>query len=197
MFPMDCSRLSNPLSPVERIYLEIRQPSLPKPAPKAPDPAPSIQLDGADVDAILKHKRTASVAELEHVIAHADELHLRPWQRNQIGVELTLVLANRARPKPNPTAEFFYNTLGITQTPVGLLHDRSWLDRELKAGTQAIFNCRRHSPPRCNCWRAVRERLWNIQDRCGAASPEAWATEQLWVIFDELEFAERPQPIPL
>jgi hypothetical protein len=192
---MGCNPLSDLLSPAERLYLEIRRPSPPKPAPKVPDPAPPIHLDGADVDAILKRKRAASVEELEWAIAHANELHLRPWQRDQIGVELTLVLANRARPKPT-TPEFFYHTLGITQTPVGLLHDRGWVDQELKAGAQAIFDCRRHSPPRCKCWRATRERLWDIQDNFGAASPEAWATVQLWTIFEELEFAERPQRIP-
>lgn len=193
---MDCSPLSNLISPVQRLYLEIRQPSPPKPAPKVPDLAPAINLDGADVDAILKYKRNASADELEYVIAHAKELHLRPWQRDQIGVQLSLALASRGRPKANPTAEFFYHTLGITQTPVGLLHDRSWVDQELKVGTQAIFHCRRHSPPRCSCWREVRERLWHIQDRFGSGSPEAWATAHLWAIFEELEFAERPLRIP-
>lgn len=189
----DSNALSNQLTPVERLYQEIRKPVPPKAAPHPPAVAPPLHLEWTDVDAILRHKREASPAELEYIIEHASEFHLKSWQRNQIGVKLSMAMVNRARPTFDAKTEFLYNTLHVAETPAGLLHNREWVQRELKAGAQAIANCRNHRPPRCACWRTERERLWRIQDTCGGGSPEAWATERLWATFEEMEYASQPE----
>ena len=181
------------ISAVERIYLEVRQPSSSKPAPKVTEIAPTIELDRSDVNAILAHKRDASTDELQYIIDHSKELQLTSWQRNQIGVQLTILLSNRSRPKQDATAEFISNTLQIVETPVGPLHDQAWVQRELRAGAQAIAQCKRHTPPRCSCWREARERLWRIQDTCGNGTPETWATERIWEALEEMERASRPE----
>jgi hypothetical protein len=180
------------ISAVERIYLEVRQPSSSKPAPK-PEAAPPIELDRSDVNAILAHKRDATPDELQFIVNRAKELQLTSWQRNQIGVQLTIALVNRSRPKPDTNAEFISNTLQIVETPVGPLHDRAWVQRELRAGARAIASCRAHRVPRCSCWREARERLWKIQDHFGSGSPETWATERIWEALEEMERASRPE----
>ena len=189
---MDYKALSKYLTPVERIYREISQPSPQKPAQKT-EAAPPIALKRADVDEILAHKRDAAPEELSYIVEHAKELQLSSWQRNQIGVQLTIELVNRSRPKPDATSEFISNTLQIVETPVGPLHDRAWAQRELRAGAQAIANCRAHRPPRCSCWREARERLWKIQDHFGSGTPETWATERIWEALEEMEKASRPE----
>jgi hypothetical protein len=186
---MDYKALFN--TPIELIYRELSQPSSPEPAPR-PMTAPSIRLNRSDVDAILTHKRDATIEELEYIIEHAKELSLATSQRNQIGVELSIALANRSRRKSDVSAEFLYS-LGVIETPRGLLHDRAWVQREMRAGAHAIASCKFHKPPRCQCWRSARERLWSIQDYYGSDSPEAWAAERLWTMFEELELASRPE----
>jgi len=184
---------SSNITPVERLYREISQPSPSKSGaePKVPDAAPAIHLECADVDAILRRSRDASILELEYIIQNAKQFCLSSWQRNDLGVRLTVALANRAQPKPK--ADFLSNTLHVVQTPVGLLHDCEWVGREMRAGAMAIRNCRSHRPPRCQCWRTARERLWLIQDTYGGKSPESWAAARLWELFEELEQASRPE----
>jgi hypothetical protein len=191
---MDSLALSDYLTSTERLYLDIRQPVPAKPAPpKVAELAAPLHLEPWDVDAIVRKKRSASADELQYVIDHAKRFCLTTRQRDEIGVRLTLAVVNRARPTLDPTTIFLYESLHVIQTPAGLLQDCEWIQREMKAGASAISNCRWHRPPRCECWRSARERLWQIQDRCGSKSPEGWATERLWGMFEEMEQAERPQ----
>lgn len=192
MSRMDCRPLSNIITAIERIYHEVRQPSRPLPTPKPSATATAIHLERADIEAILTDKREATIDELQFIVEHAKELCLSTGQRNQIGVSLSMALANRSRRKPDASAEFLY-TLGVVETPRGLLHDRGWVQQEMRAGAQAIASCKLHRPPRCQCWRSARERIWRIQDCCGSDSPEAWAAEQMWNMFEEMELASRPE----
>ena len=184
--------LPNNITAIERIYHEVRQPSRPLPTPKPSATATAIHLERADIEAILTHKREATIDELQFIVEHAKELCLSTGQRNQIGVTLSVALANRARRSADPTTEFLY-TLGVIETPRGLLHDRTWVQREMRAGAQAIASCKCHKPPRCHCWRSAREQIWSIQDEFGSDSPEGWAAERLWQMFEEMENASRPE----
>jgi len=191
---MDSSISSNRVSPIERIYLELRQPAPPKPTPQAERSAPPVNLDASDVQAILHNRRGATPAELEYILSRAKFFRLNARDKNEISVRLTVALASRGRPQPNPNAELF-TLLDLMDTPVGILHHRSWFDRELRDGAQRIASCSRHIPPRCQCWREARERLWYVQDVYGGKSPEAWMTERMYILFEEMELAERPQRI--
>jgi hypothetical protein len=177
------------ISAVERIYREISQPSPPKPSPKAPDPPQPISLDIADVQDILKRQRSATVEELAFILENWKKFSLTLRQRNDLSLRMTITLASRGRPN-NPNAEL-YRQLDIAETPVGLLHHASWYERELRTGAQAIVSCKLHLPPRCQCWRVSRERLWAVQDKYGERSPETWAATKLYEQFEEYEATVR------
>jgi hypothetical protein len=132
---------------------------------------------------------------LEWIIQHETEFDLRTWERNQLGDQLSLALIRKARPASDSTAQFISTTLDAVETPAGLLHNRSWVQRELQAGAEAIAACRNHRPPRCACWRSARERLWYFQDYYGGKSPESWAATRLWELFEQMEQAARPERI--
>ena len=187
--------VSSSHTPVQRLYREISEPSPSKPAPKIQAATPVITLDWTDVDKILRRNRHASPEELEYLVHHAEEFQLSSWQVNDLSVRLTIALANRSKPPEHPNAELF-NQLDILETPCGLLHNRSWFEREMRAGANAIANCKLHRPPRCLCWREGRERLWCIQDSFGKRSPEAWAATRLWEMFEEYERVSQPERMP-
>lgn len=182
------------LTTVERIYREVSQPVPPKPAPKILDPPPPINLEQSDVVEIVKGKRTASVEELSWILDRAKYFNLNMKQRNDIGLRISIVLASRGRPLASLNAEL-YAELDLAETPMGLLHHRSWFDRELRDGAKAIAACRiNHTAhARCECWRPWRERLWLVQDKYGASSPEAWVAARLWEAFEEFEQASKPE----
>lgn len=193
---MVCNDSCNYVSSLELIYRQLSQPCPPKPAPEpAPEPTP-ISLDASDVDALLRNKLSASVPELEWVLERAKQFNLSVRQRNDISLRVTIALAGRGRPAAHRDAGLFAQ-LDLVDIPgIGLLNHKSWWDRELRSGAQAIANCKDHRPPRCQCWRTARERLWHIQDRYGSRSPEAWAATRLWESLEELEEASRPGRAP-
>lgn len=186
---------SSYITSVERIYREVCKPSAAKPAPKRPDPPPPIKLEYGDVREILANKRSASIEELTHISENWKKFCLTIRQRNDISLRITIALAHRGRPAASPNAEL-YALLDLADTPVGLLHHRSWFERELRMGAQAISSCKLHRPPRCDCWRGARERLWLVQDKYGAKSPEAWAATKLYEQLEELEAASKPERTP-
>lgn len=190
----DSSISSNRITPVERIYLELRQPAPSKPAPQAQPTAAQIDLDAGDVQAILQNRRSATPAELEHILSRSKFYRLSQRDRNEVSVRLTVALASRGRPQASPNAELF-TLLDLLETPVGILHHRSWFDRELREGAQRIAACVHHTVPRCQCWRIARERLWYLQDAFGAKSPESFMATRMFELFEEMESAERPQRI--
>ena len=140
-------------------------------------------------------KRSASPEELQWIIERAKAFRLNPRQRNELSVRLTIALASRDQPKVSPHAALLAQ-FDLCETPVGLLHHRSWFDRELRNGSQAIAECARHLPPRCSCWREARFRLWHVQDRYGARSPEAFTATRIFEMLEEMELASRPDRTP-
>lgn len=187
----DLNSFSDRVTPLSLIYWHLSQPAAPKPLAKAPEPAPPISLTHADVQDILNNKRSATVPELEWVLANWKQLRLKEKQRNEISLRATILASCRGRAR-NPNAEL-WTVLDVGETPVGLLHHRSWFERELRAGAQAIMSCRRHQTPRCQCWLPHRQRLWYVQDKFGSKSPEAWAATRLYEQFEEFEQASRQE----
>lgn len=172
-------------TPLARLYQEISRPSPLKPAVKITQTGP-VEPSAADVDAIVKRRRSGSIAELEYIIASAKKLGLKPAQRNDLCVQLTILQSNQGRRPVSPNAKLFAQ-LDVAETPVGLLHHRSWFETELRVASQAIASCKLHRPPRCQCWQTVRERLWQVQDRYGANSPEGWVATRMWELLEEYE----------
>ena len=187
----------NYLTPVERLYLQISQPSPPQPQPaQVTAEAKKPVLTRADVDAILRRTRSASAEELQQILSREREFILTNIQRDQVAIDLTIVMAARARqangPRENPTDEFISKVLGYSETPHGLI-ERGWVNAELRAGSQAILRCKNHRPPDCQCWAAVRASLWQAGS-AGEKTPQAWAASKIYEFLTELECASRPEP---
>jgi hypothetical protein len=181
----------------ELIFRQLSQPKLQdvKPAPAA-DVKP-VTLTRADVDGIIQRSRGASVEDLEYAIAHAKDLILTDGERNQLGVDLSVVIAQRirgldGRRRDHPSDRLIHD-LGYAQTPFGLLYDRASFQRQMQSGSKAIAECRRHMPPHCSCWRDAREALWFIRSSFPERSAEAFAAMQVWESLEALELSSRPE----
>jgi hypothetical protein len=176
------------------IYRALSQPK-PQEAQPASVEAPTINLTRAAVDAIIQRKRTTTPDELQFIIDHAKELKLTPGEKNQLSVDLTCAMSQRARQvegrRDDPNSKLIHD-LGYACTPFGLLHERAWFQNELQTGTKAIAACRRHLPPECSCWREARENLYNIRASYGEKSPESWAALRVWEALGEIEMSSRP-----
>jgi hypothetical protein len=182
---------------VERLYREI---ATPKPPPQQPAPvaeAKPIALTRADVDAIIKRQRSASPNELQFMIDHARDLGLTDGERNQIGVDLSIAMAQRARQansrRESPSTEFLSQVLGYAETPHGLI-DRAWVNQQMRAGAQAIARCSNHRPPECQCWSVSRAILWQASSS-GPKTPEGWAAVRVYEFLADLELASRPDDL--
>lgn len=157
--------------------------------------AKPITLTRADVDAIIERRRVASPEDLQYIIDNAKSLHLAEGARNQIGCDLSILMAQRARNmngrRDNPSAEFIAKVLGYSSTPHGLV-ERDWVNRLLRAGAEAIARCRNHRPPNCQCWSASRVALWQAQAN-GEKTPEAWCATSIYAFLEDLELSSRPE----
>lgn len=181
------------LLPVELIYRELASPK-----PQEPKPAslPEVKpLTREDVSAIIARKRSATPEELQDIISRAKEFQLSEGARNQIGLDLSIISAQRARQengkREDPNAKFISQTLKLLSTPYGLI-DREWFEALLRTNVEAIAKCRTHVTPKCNCWLGAREVLWHAAHTHGDDSPEAWTALQVWTILEELEMTSRP-----
>lgn len=189
MSQMDSNGSSNYV--IERIYRELRNPTPAKPVAPAPKIAAPTELDANDVQAILRNRRSSTPDELQQILDRSKFFRLSAREKNEVSVRLTIALASRGRPAPSPDAELLAQ-LDYADTPAGLLQHKSWFDAELRQGAQRIAACVHHAPPRCNCWKEARARLWRIQDAYGSSSPEAWMAERIYTLYEEMELAERP-----
>jgi hypothetical protein len=185
------------ISAAERLYHELSQPKLnpPKPVQQPSQHRTAVTIARGDVDAILRHKRTATPEELQYILDHSEDFALRPWQRDQIVLQFTLTAAAKMRAAQGirePENSFLYDTLKVAETPWGLLHDRQWVEHLMKEGTRAVWHCKNHRPPRCECWRGTRDILWNVRVTYGEQSPEAWAASRVWSVLEDLELVPRP-----
>jgi hypothetical protein len=187
------------LLPVELIYRALAAPKTPEIKPARANEEAKKILTRADVDAIIQRKRTATPDELQSIIDHGKELKLTPGEKNQLSVDLTCAMSQRARQvegkREDPSSKLIHD-LGYALTPFGLLADRAWFQSELQAGTKAIAACRRHLPPECSCWREARENLYNIRASYGEKSPESWAALRVWQALEQIEQSSRPERGP-
>ncbi len=162
--------------------------------PVAAAAAKPVTLTRADVDAIIQRSRGASPEELQYAITHAKDLILTDGERNQLGCDLSIAVAQRARGldgrRQDANVRFIYG-LGYAQTPFGLLYDREWFEQQLKAATKAIVQCRKHTVPHCSCWRDTRESLWHVRSSFPEESPESFAALKIWERCEEIELASR------
>jgi hypothetical protein len=184
------------LLPVEVVYRQIAEPKPPKPARVDEQPTKAEPLTRDDVNAFIERKRHASPEQLEYIIDNAKEFSLTQGERNQLGVDLTIAMSEQARningKRDDPNARLIHS-LGYADTPFGLLPERGWFEKQLQIATQAIAACRRHSPPRCSCWRDAREALYTVGASFGERSPESWAAIRVWEALEEIELASRPE----
>ncbi len=186
--------MSQYISATEKIYRELAQPKAPQPQPARVTEAKPITLTRADVDEIIQHSRGASPEELEYAITHAKDLILTDGERNQLGCDLSIAVAQRARQvngrREAPGANFIHDVLNLTETPHGYI-ERGWFANLLRSNAASIARCKNHRPPRCSCWSGAREALWQAAHTHGDKSPEAWAALQVWEILEELELTPR------
>jgi hypothetical protein len=183
------------ISATERIYREIATPKIQAQPARVKVEAKPVALTRANVDELLQRKRSASPEELEYAIAHAADLKLSDYQRNQLGVDLSIIVASRARNlngrREDPNARFIAQTLGLLPTPFGLI-ERSFIADILRDGASNIQRCRLHRPPLCDCWSAQRSILWEARAG-GEKTPEGWTASRLFAALEELETASRPE----
>jgi hypothetical protein len=184
---------------IERLYRDLASPKPPQPQPARVDTtAKKIELTRADVDQIIQRTRGASPDELQYLIDNGSGYRLTPGERNQLGVDLSIIVAQRARQingrREDPNAQFIAQVLGYAETPWGLI-EREWIDAQLRAGSQAIQRCRSHKPPVCQCWSASRAILWQARAN-GDKTPEGWAAARICAFLEELELASRPETGP-
>ena len=188
------------ITPLELAYRSISSPSPPAQqtiAATAKAKGPS-EPTRADVDLILQHRRNATIEELQSILDNHRQYHLSDGQRNQISTDLTITAAAaraRAEHRSDDNSQFMLHRLGYAETPVGLLAHRVYYESLFKSGSAAISRCCNHKPPKCECWRNVRDALWGIQSHYGARSPEAFAATRIYSSLEELEVATRPEPI--
>lgn len=173
---------------LDAIYSSIAQPSpaRPKPEPKSSTP----RVTGEDVDAILAYQRSGTPEELQQILERDREFGLSTWQRNKLGLALSIAVAAKFRQGQGECEDAtspFLRSIGAQETPAGLLFDAKRFPAELKRGIEGIMACRRHKPTRCQCWRDSRDRLYAIREHWGERSPEAWGAVRVWEILEDLE----------
>lgn len=182
----------NYITSVERIYRELARPKAPRPTPD-PEAAKRAELSRDDVIAILQRKRSACPEQLEQILTDAKNYRLTQCERDQLSLDLTIAIAharqNNGR-REDPNARFIAQVLGLLETPFGLI-EGSFVDDLLRAGSENIARCKRHQPPKCQCWSAQRAILWQAQSVNGEKSPEAWAARRIYDALEELEPASR------
>jgi hypothetical protein len=181
------------LPAVEIIYRELARPK-PEEAKPANVAAVKPPLTRDDVTAIIHGKRSATPEELQEILSTKD-LKLSEFERNQISVDFTVTMSQRARQvngREDPSSKLIHD-LGYAVTPFGLLADRAWYQTELQAATKAIAACRRHVTPQCACWREARASLYSIRELFGERSPESWAALRVWEALEEIELSSRPE----
>jgi hypothetical protein len=179
--------------PVEKIYRELRrgQPPQSTPVPVAAE-ATKIAPTRADANELIQRQRVGTPQELEAILAKARDLRLTEGERNQLGVDLSIVVAQRVRQvngrRDDPNAQFIAQVLGYAETPYGLI-ERERIVGLLRDGARNIARCKRHNPPKCECWSAQRVILWQLQSDHAGRSPEGWVAARVYSSLEELEQA--------
>lgn len=181
------------VSAVELIYRDICKPRPQTPKPE-PQPKEHTELTQEDVAKILAAERSATPEQLQYIIDHVHEFDLSTYQRDKIALQMTIAIAAKLRQargvREDPTSELL-RSMGILETPFGLLYGAERFAAELKSGTKAIMDCRTHRPPLCRCWLASRDWLYCIRQGFDQRSPEAYAAIKVWHALGDIEALER------
>jgi hypothetical protein len=178
---------------IERIYRELARPEALSLKLTLTEPAKLPELNRDDVQAILRRTRFASSEQLQSVITNFKEYGLTINERDQLSVDLTIQLAQARQTRDrreSPNDRFIARVLSLAETPFGLV-DRSFAEGLLRAGSQNIYHCTKHQPPRCNCWCAQRVYMSQILGERGEKSPEGWAAMRVYALLEELECSAR------
>lgn len=180
------------ISAVELIYRNLR-----KPVPAKPEPVtetPQLHITSEDVNKILSHERSATPEELQFIIDHAKQFGLSVFQRDRLGVDMTITMSAKMREaqgvKEDPLS-LLLRSMGVLETPAGLLYNVERFVSQLRAGTKAIMECRDHRPPSCACWRSQRDWLYEVRVNHGEGSPECYAALRVWNKLEEIELTAR------
>lgn len=186
------------ITATERVYRELSAPKPPCVKPIAENRPLTLRL--TEAYAILQSKRQGTPEELQHIIDHKNEFHLREDQVDKAKLLLTIAAAAKSRAAhgihEDKTSAFFA-MLGIQETERGLLYEPQVFTDELRAGARAIAECKRHRVPKCKCWRESRERLWAIRQAYGDDSPEGSTALKVWEILEWIEECQRTEPTVL
>ncbi len=178
---------------VEQIYRDIARPEVPQPIPTSTC-SPSIRtLDRDEVRDIIQRKQAATSEELQTIIINSKEYGLTLNERDQLSVDLTIQLAQARQTRDrrdSPNDRFIAQVLSLVETPFGFV-ERSFAEELLRAGSQNVYNCGRHQPPRCNCWCPQRVYVCQVLGEYGEKSPEGWAAMRVWALLEELECSAR------
>jgi hypothetical protein len=181
---------------VELIYRSLAQPKPAGTEPSSVEAPPAIELTRADVDLIIHRECLATPEELQEIIARAKDYKLTDGERNQLGVDLSICVAQCGRQingrREDPSARFIRD-LGYALTPFGLLPERAWFQTVLQTATKAIAVCRRHLPAQCSSWKEARENLYSVRQSFEEKSPESWAALRVWEALEEIEPSSRPE----
>jgi hypothetical protein len=189
------------ISATEKIFMELSQrPEAPQPKPSSAAAEPKkIAPTRADVNELIQRQRVGTPQELEAILANARALRLTDGERQQLSVDVTIAMAQRARQVNNrrddPGARFIAQTLGLLPTPFGLV-EREFIEGLLRDGARNIARCKRHQPPRCECWSSQRAILWQAQSVHGDKSPQSWAAVRVYQALEDLELSSRPERHP-
>jgi hypothetical protein len=151
------------------------------------------------LNVLIQRERVGTPVELEAILANAKDLRLTPGERNQIGFDLSIFVAHRARQiegrRDDPNERFIAETLGLISTPAwfGRARVGRWTATRRRSD---IARCPRHKPPGCGCWSSQRAILWQVQSAHGDKSPEGFAAAKIYASLEELETASGPDPSP-
>ena len=169
------------ITAVERIYRELARPKA-QSVQQVPEAVRKSELSHDDVSAILQRKTSASADQLQRILNDAKKYRLTQGERDQLSLDLTIAIAQARQNNGKPddaNARFIAQVLGLLDTPFGLI-ERSFVDDLLRAGSENIARCKRHQPPKCQCWSAQRAILWQAQNSNGEKSPEAWTAGRIY-----------------
>jgi hypothetical protein len=161
-----------------------------------PKPRNAIHLTRNDLEGILHHRQSATIDEVEWLLAHANDprLMLSYTEETELRNVATRLLADRhiaeARAGNN---EFILRNLHTFATPYGDLSQSEVTRLEqirLKA-IQAVKICTDHQRQRCSCWREAREALFEIRRSAGEKSAFGMAALAVWNAIEEYERTHR------
>lgn len=143
-----------------------------------------ICLTRADLELILRHRRSTTIREVEWLLSNAKGLQLSPDEELDLRALAARLLADKhtGAGSRTRTDEFIARTIGTYKTPYGDLdqHDIARLEQIRLNASDAIQRCTDHKRERCECWKTAREPLFEIPRSASEKSPIGMAALAVW-----------------